>query len=245
MRRGAETYGTVVALAESYVKPGLLFAGTDDGNVWMSHNDGAIVGEPHGPHSPACPTTKSYVNRIEPSHFDTLTFWVAVRQSPAQRFHAVPLCHERRRQDVQVRSRTTCRRDGVGDFVHVIREDPHNRDLLFVGTSISAYASIDRGTTLEQFAGEPAIGAGLRSEDPSARSRADCRDARPRLLDRRHRAARADDAEDARFGTRISSSRRRRYQWGEGPALSRSGNGNAQASSRCQARRTARRFRTA
>ncbi|MBI1809104.1 MAG: hypothetical protein HYR75_04340 [Gemmatimonadetes bacterium] len=38
---GAETYGTVVALAESYVKPGILFAGTDDGNVWKSMNDGA------------------------------------------------------------------------------------------------------------------------------------------------------------------------------------------------------------
>ena len=30
---GAETYGTVVALAESYVRPGFLAAGTDDGNI--------------------------------------------------------------------------------------------------------------------------------------------------------------------------------------------------------------------
>ena len=38
---GAETYGTVVALAESPIRPGLLFAGTDDGNVWITRNDGA------------------------------------------------------------------------------------------------------------------------------------------------------------------------------------------------------------
>ena len=38
---GAETYGTIVALAESYVRPGHLYAGTDDGNVWMTRNDGA------------------------------------------------------------------------------------------------------------------------------------------------------------------------------------------------------------
>ena len=37
---GAETYGTITALAESPIRPGLLYAGTDDGNVWMSRNDG-------------------------------------------------------------------------------------------------------------------------------------------------------------------------------------------------------------
>ena len=38
---GAEAYGTVVALQESPIKPGFLLAGTDDGNVWLTHNDGA------------------------------------------------------------------------------------------------------------------------------------------------------------------------------------------------------------
>src|SRR5262249_4468756 len=37
---GAEAYGTVVSLQESTIKPGLLLAGTDDGNVWITHNDG-------------------------------------------------------------------------------------------------------------------------------------------------------------------------------------------------------------
>ena len=37
---GAETYGTVVALAESFVRPGFLWAGTDDGNVWFTRSDG-------------------------------------------------------------------------------------------------------------------------------------------------------------------------------------------------------------
>src|SRR5690606_16452297 len=33
---GAEMYGTIVALAESPVQQGLLLAGTDDGNVWIT-----------------------------------------------------------------------------------------------------------------------------------------------------------------------------------------------------------------
>ena len=44
---GAEAYGTVVALQESPIKPGFLLAGTDNGNVWLTHNDGAHVGQPH------------------------------------------------------------------------------------------------------------------------------------------------------------------------------------------------------
>src|SRR5262249_36545393 len=39
---GAEAYGTVVAMQESPIKPGLLLAGTDDGNVWLTHNDGGL-----------------------------------------------------------------------------------------------------------------------------------------------------------------------------------------------------------
>ncbi len=37
---GAENYGVVYSLAESPVKAGLLWAGTDDGRLWVTQNDG-------------------------------------------------------------------------------------------------------------------------------------------------------------------------------------------------------------
>jgi len=37
---GAENYGVVFALAESPKKAGLLWAGTDDGRLWITDNDG-------------------------------------------------------------------------------------------------------------------------------------------------------------------------------------------------------------
>lgn len=37
---GAENYGVVFSLAESPVKPGLLWAGTDDGRLWVTEDDG-------------------------------------------------------------------------------------------------------------------------------------------------------------------------------------------------------------
>src|SRR5258708_33837844 len=71
---GAETFCTIVSLVESPIRPGLLYAGTDDGNVWLTRNDGGawenltgrFAGVPAG----------TYVSRIDPSHFDTPTFYV-------------------------------------------------------------------------------------------------------------------------------------------------------------------------
>jgi hypothetical protein len=37
---GAETYCTIVSLNESPIRAGILFAGTDDGRVWLTKNDG-------------------------------------------------------------------------------------------------------------------------------------------------------------------------------------------------------------
>jgi hypothetical protein len=41
-------------------------------------------------------------------------------------------------------------RGGI-NFVHVIREDPVNRNLLFAGTDLGAYVSTDRGGTWQRF----------------------------------------------------------------------------------------------
>src|SRR5439155_1098202 len=71
---GAETYCTIVSLAESPIRPGLLYAGTDDGNVWITKNDGGTWDNITG-RFPGVPAG-TYVSRIEPSHFDTATFYI-------------------------------------------------------------------------------------------------------------------------------------------------------------------------
>ena len=47
--------------------------------------------------------------------------------------------------------------------MHVIREDPVNRDLLFVGTDVGAYVSLDRGQSWQRFMTGHADRAGARS----------------------------------------------------------------------------------
>src|SRR5436309_12987601 len=71
---GAETFCTIVSLTESPVRPGLLYAGTGDGNVWLTRNDGGTWDNLTGRFPGVPPVT--YVSRIEPSHFDAATFYM-------------------------------------------------------------------------------------------------------------------------------------------------------------------------
>jgi photosystem II stability/assembly factor-like uncharacterized protein len=144
---GAETYGTIVSLNESPVRPGLLYAGTDDGKLWLSRNDGGawedltsrIQGVPAG----------TYVSRIEPSAHDSATFYVTFDNHRNGDFAPYALVSD----DFGRSFRSIAGglpRGGI-NFVHVIREDPVNRNLLFVGTDIGVYVSTDRGQSWQRF----------------------------------------------------------------------------------------------
>ena len=121
---GAETYGTVVALAESYMKPGLLFAGTDDGNLWITHSDGATWEQLKGPF-PGLPDNQVYVNRVEPSHFDTLTWYVSFDNHRTNDF--TPYLYVTTDGGKSFKSIASTLPTGGPDYVRVIREDPYMR----------------------------------------------------------------------------------------------------------------------
>ncbi|MEO8620986.1 MAG: hypothetical protein ABI625_07965 [bacterium] len=223
---GAETYGTVVTLAESYVKAGLLLAGTDDGNVWLTHNDGGSW-ENLSDRFPGLPSKDVYVTRVEPSHFDTLTFYVAfdnhrwndftpylyATEDGGKTFHSIV---------------NNLPKTSPADYLHVIREDPRNRDLLFVGSSLSVYASIDRGKTWTKFAAGlpsvPVYDLKIHPRDREVMIATHGRgiwlvDVAP--LEQMTAKSIADAA--TLFAPRTA------YQWGEGPQMGLPGNGWGQA----------------
>ena len=151
---GAETFGTIVSLNESPLRPGILYAGTDDGRLWSSSNDGgswtehtaSVKGVPAG----------TYVSRIEPSHFDSLTFYVAYDNHRRGDFTPyVVMTKDGGKTFASIAGNLPT---GGPDFAYVIREDLKNPNLLFVGTDVGVYVSLDKGQRWQKFmAGLPTV----------------------------------------------------------------------------------------
>lgn len=144
---GAETYGTIVTLAESPLQQGLILAGTDDGRVWITRDDGGNWTELTANFSGVPEFT--YVSRIEPSHHDIDRFYVTFDGHRTNDF--TPYVYVTDDGGRSFRSIVSDLPTGSADFVHVIREDPRNEHLLFVGTDVGAYVSTDRGESWQRF----------------------------------------------------------------------------------------------
>jgi photosystem II stability/assembly factor-like uncharacterized protein len=138
---GAETYSTIVALNESPVVPGMLVAGTDDGNVWITRNDGGAWEKLTG-RFPGVPA-ETYVSRVELSRADTSVFYVTFDNH--RRGDFTPYVFMTTDGGKSFRSIVANLPTGGADFVHVIREDPVNPKVLYLGTDVGAYVSVDRG----------------------------------------------------------------------------------------------------
>ncbi len=144
---GAEMHSTIVSLAESPVRPGLLYAGTDDGKVWITRNDGGAWEDLTG-RFPGVPAF-TYVSRIEPSQFDSARVYVTFDGHRSGDF--TPYVYVSNDFGRTFRSISSNLPTGGPDFVHVVREDPVNPDLLYVGTDLAVYVSLDRGGSWHRF----------------------------------------------------------------------------------------------
>jgi hypothetical protein len=132
----AETYGTIVSLDESPLKQGLLWAGTDDGLVHVTRDEGAAWSEvtPEG-------VNARYVSRVTASMHDESTAYVAVDGHRSDSFE--PLLWMT--TDLG-RSWTSIAGDlPAGGPVRVITEDPGSPRVLYCGTEFGAFVSLDRG----------------------------------------------------------------------------------------------------
>ncbi|MEX0890731.1 MAG: hypothetical protein WEB88_01085, partial [Gemmatimonadota bacterium] len=144
---GAETYGTITALAESPLRRGWLYAGTDDGNVWMTQDEGGSWTELTD-RFPGVPDS-TYVSRIAPSNHDANRFYVSFDNHRTGDF--TPYVFVTTDGGRSFRSIAGGLPHGGIDYVHVVKEDLINPDLLFVGTDVGVYVSIDRGQNWQRF----------------------------------------------------------------------------------------------
>lgn len=141
----AETHGTVVALAESPLRPGVLWAGTDDGLIHVTTDDGASW-------SDVTPKVVGglYVACLEASRFDARTAYAAIDGHRSDVFRPLILV-----TDDGGKSWREIQGDLPGDSpVRVVREDPGSRDVLYCGTETAAWATLDRGRTWLKLGGK-------------------------------------------------------------------------------------------
>ncbi|MEE4214834.1 MAG: hypothetical protein V2I34_07180 [Bacteroidales bacterium] len=138
-KMGDISYQTISAFDESPLKFGLLYAGTDDGRVWRTKDGGENWTEIRSD-----PVPVRWVSRITASRYDLGTVYMTQTG--------------RRDDDFQVYIwKSTDFGDTWTDIsanipvgpVNVIREDPVNRNIIYVGTDAGVYVSKDGGENYE------------------------------------------------------------------------------------------------
>ncbi|MGM0666805.1 MAG: WD40/YVTN/BNR-like repeat-containing protein [Bacteroidota bacterium] len=138
-KMGDISYQTISAFDESPLKFGLLYAGTDDGRVWRTKDGGENWTEIRSDPVPA-----RWVSRITASRYDLGTVYMTQTG--------------RRDDDFQVYIwKSTDFGDTWTDIsanipvgpVNVIREDPVNRNIIYVGSDAGVYVSKDGGENYE------------------------------------------------------------------------------------------------
>ncbi len=134
---GEEMFGTISSIAFSPLTDSVIWTGSDDGLVYVSTDAGGHWSQVRPPTLP----TWSTITCIEPSHSDEGTAWVSASRYDWDDFH--PYVYETTDYGKHWTELTT----GLpqDQYVESVRQDPNEPDLLFAGTSETAYFSLDGG----------------------------------------------------------------------------------------------------
>jgi photosystem II stability/assembly factor-like uncharacterized protein len=152
---GAETHCTIITISESPRVPGLIWAGTDDGNVQLTRNGGVTwtnitaqffnlkTGKPKPGVTGARFPYGLWCSRVEASRFDEGTCYVTFDGHRSDDFRPYVF------KTTDFGKTWTVIAAGIpdGQPVYVIREDPVAKNLLFLGTEFSVFFSRDAGAS--------------------------------------------------------------------------------------------------
>ena len=133
----AEVYATVYSLAESAQEAGVIWAGSDDGLVHITRDNGETWREI----TPAGLPEWSMVSMLELSPFDAATCYLAATRYKLDDY--APYLYK----TTDYGETWTRINSGIPeyDFTRVIRCDPGREGLLYAGTETGVYMSIDEG----------------------------------------------------------------------------------------------------
>jgi photosystem II stability/assembly factor-like uncharacterized protein len=130
-------YQSMTQLAESPITKGLIYAGTDDGNLRVT-KDGGATWTDIGRNLPLA--MKKWVSRIVPSKYDAGTVFVAQRGREDDDFNP----YLWKSADYGA-TWTSIAANIPSGSINVIREDPSVKDLLYAGNDFGVYVSRNGG----------------------------------------------------------------------------------------------------
>ena len=136
---GVAQWGTIVCVAESPIVPGLLWVGTDDGNLQVSRDDGATW--TNVADAAAKFPANYYVQSVEPSHFAAGTAYAAFDGHLSGDYQP----HLFKTTDYGQTWTSIAANLPPRGHINVVKEDRFNRNLLFVGTEFGFYVSLNGG----------------------------------------------------------------------------------------------------
>jgi photosystem II stability/assembly factor-like uncharacterized protein len=144
----AEMHTTIYTVSESPRNVELIWAGTDDGNVQITR-DGGRHWTNVAANVPGIPKN-AWVSHLEASRFDEGTAYATF---DAHTFGDLrPYVY--RTTDYGLTWTALVAADSpMRGYAHVVREDPVDRDLLFVGTEFGLWISVDGGAQWAQYKG--------------------------------------------------------------------------------------------
>lgn len=140
-------WGTIVSLAESPIKAGLIYVGTDDGLIQITEDDGQTWRK--SDNFPGVPKY-AYVSDVFPSRFDENIVFATFNNLKNDDFKAYVL-----KSNDKGKTWNSIAANLPNETVHTIAQDFVKEDLLFVGTEFSFFFSADGGKIWTE------LGAGL------------------------------------------------------------------------------------
>ena len=140
-KKGDVPYGTLTSIDESPLLFGLIYAGSDDGLIHVTR-DGGYSWQRISDDLPQ----DFWVSRVKASAFDTSVVYAALNGYRWDNFEALLYksadygqTWERIGKDLPV------------EAINVIKEDPHNKNLLYAGTDHALYISLNGGNDFMLF----------------------------------------------------------------------------------------------
>ena len=134
---GAEVYADVFAIAESPVKQGLLWAGSDDGLVHVSQDDGKTWANV----TPKALPDWALISYVEPSHYDEAVCYVSATRYKSN--DNKPYIFK----TTDYGKTWALITNGLprNTYNRCVREDPNKKGILYCGLETGIYISFDDG----------------------------------------------------------------------------------------------------